>query len=289
MSTRAGTGKLSRERRAELAEVARQIRIDVIRMLAEAGSGHPGGSLSAADIVAVLFFEVMRHDPKNPRWEERDRFIMSKGHCIPAWYSALAQAGYLRREELLTLRKLNSRLQGHPDSNALECLEACTGSLGQGLSVALGMALASRLSGDRWRVYAMLGDGEIQEGQVWEAAMAAGKFAVPSLCAILDYNKAQIDGYVKDVMPIQPIEEKWRSFGWHVIAIDGHDLDAIHAALAEAGSVKDRPTLIVADTVKGKGVSFMENVVDWHGKAPTREEAERALAELGVEVEAERV
>jgi transketolase len=272
---------LTAERKAELAEIARQIRIDVIRMLAEAGSGHPGGSLSVADVVAVLMFEVMRHDPKNPGWEERDRFVMSKGHCIPAWYSALAQAGYFPREEIMTLRKLDSRLQGHPDSNVLPCIEACTGSLGQGLSIALGMALASGLAGNPWRVYCMVGDGESQEGQVWEAAMAAGKFKPPALCAILDYNKAQIDGYVRDVMPIEPIQDKWESFGWHVIKIDGHDLDQIYSALMEAKSVTDRPTLIVADTVKGKGVSFMENVVDWHGKAPTKEEAQKALAELG--------
>jgi len=281
MSTKTDTGKLTPERKAELAELARQIRIDIIRMLAEAGSGHPGGSLSATDIVTVLLFEIMRYDPENPKWEGRDRFIMSKGHCIPAWYSALAHAGYFPREELMTLRKVGSRLQGHPDSNTLDAIEACTGSLGQGLSIALGMALASKLEGDPWRVYCMMGDGETQEGQVWEAAMAAGKFRPGSLCAILDHNKAQIDGYVRDVMPIEPIQTKWQSFGWHVIPIDGHNLDQVYGAFLEADMVKDRPTLIVAETVKGKGVSFMENVVDWHGKAPSKEEAEKALAELG--------
>jgi transketolase len=206
---------------------------------------------------------------------------MSKGHCIPAWYSALAHAGYFPREELLTLRKIDSRLQGHPDSNTLDAIEACTGSLGQGLSIALGMAMASQLEGNPWRVYCMMGDGETQEGQVWEAAMAAGKFSPASLCAILDHNKAQIDGYVRDVMPIEPIAAKWTSFGWHVIPINGHDLDEIYGAFLEADAVQDRPSLIVAETVKGKGVSFMENQVDWHGKAPSREEADQALKELG--------
>jgi len=266
---------------AELKEIARRIRIDVIRMLAEAGSGHPGGSLSAADLVTALLFAVMRHDPKRHDWPHRDRFVLSKGHAIPVWYAALAEAGYFPREDLLTLRKTGSPLQGHPDRNRMPCLEACTGSLGQGLSVALGMALASKMDGSPFRVYCLMGDGETQEGQVWEAAMAAPKFKADTLCAILDYNKAQIDGYVKDVMPLEPIKDKWVSFGWHVIPINGHDFEQILGALKEAAETTNQPTLILADTVKGKGVSFMENVVDWHGKAPNAEEAAKAVAELG--------
>ena len=265
---------------AKLKELARQIRIDVIRMLAEAGSGHPGGSLSCAEIVTALLFQVMKHDPSQPKWPERDRFVLSKGHAIPVWYAALAHAGYLPREELLTLRKTGSRLQGHPDLNTLPCLEACTGSLGQGLSIALGMAIASRMDNSPYRVYCLLGDGETQEGQIWEAAMAASKFKVDTLCAVLDYNKAQIDGFVKDVMPIEPILDKWASFGWHVRKVDGHDFDQIINALEESKTVKDQPCFILADTLKGKGVSFMEGVVDWHGKAPKPEEAKKALVKL---------
>ena len=265
----------------ELKEIARQIRIDVIRMLTEAGSGHPGGSLSAADIVTALLFRIMRHDPKRPDWSERDRFVLSKGHGIPAWYAALAHAGYFPREELLTLRKTGSRLQGHPDRNTLPCLEACTGSLGQGLSIALGMAIASRMDHSPYRVYCLMGDGESQEGQIWEAAMAAPKFKADTLCAILDYNKTQIDGFVKDVMPIEPILDKWKSFGWHVREVDGHNLEQIIDALEESKTVKDQPCFILADTIKGKGVSFMEGVVDWHGKAPKPEQADKALTELG--------
>jgi len=272
--------ELTAEREAELREIARKIRIGAIRMLAEAESGHPGGSLSAADVLAVLLFEVMKHDPKDPKMPDRDRFIMSKGHCIPAWYAALALAGYYDMEETLSLRKLGSRFQGHPDSNLMEPIEACTGSLGQGLSIGVGMAMAAAIDGDSWRVYVMLGDGESQEGQVWEAAMSAAKFKLSSLCAILDYNKAQIDGFVEDIMPIEPVADKWRAFGWNVIRIDGHDLQAIYRAFRRAKTVADKPTLILADTIKGKGVSFMENQVDWHGKAPTKDEAKRAVEEL---------
>lgn len=266
---------------AKLADLAREIRIDVIRMLTEAGSGHPGGSLSAADVVTTLCFSVMRHDPKNPKWAERDRFIMSKGHAIPVWYSALAHAGYFAREELMNLRKLGSFLQGHPDRVRMECVEASTGSLGQGLSVALGMAMASKIDSDAFRVYTVMGDGEIQEGQIWEAAMAAGKYGVDTLCAILDYNKAQIDGFVSEVMPLEPLADKWRAFGWHVIEVNGHDIPALQTAFKEAEATKGKPTLVLADTVKGKGVDFMEGLVDWHGKTPTAEECERALAGLG--------
>jgi transketolase len=222
----------------------------------------------------------MRHNAKRPDWPERDRFVLSKGHAIPVWYAALAHAGYFPREELLSLRKTGSRLQGHPDRNRLPCLEACTGSLGQGLSIALGMAIASRMDQSPYRVYCLMGDGETQQGQIWEAAMAASKFKADTLCAILDYNKAQIDGFVEDVMPIEPILNKWRSFGWHARKIDGHDFEQIIDALEESKTIKGQPCLILADTIKGKGVSFMEGVVDWHGKAPKPEEAEKALAEL---------
>mgnify|MGYP000926869929 CR=1 FL=1 len=263
-----------------LQECARAIRIHAIRMLTEAGSGHPGGSLSAADAVAALLFGVMRHDPKNPQWPERDRFIMSKGHCIPAWYAALALAGYMEESELMTLRKMNSPLQGHPDRARMDAIEASTGSLGQGLSIALGMALAAKLDQAAWRVYCMIGDGESQEGQIWESALAAGKFGLDNLTVILDNNNGQIDGYVEDVMPIMPVDAKWRAFHWNVISIDGHDMEQILNALDEAQGVKGRPTLIWAKTVKGKGVSFMENDVSWHGKAPTREQMEQAVREL---------
>jgi len=266
---------------AQLKEIARQIRIDVIRMLAEAGSGHPGGSLSAAEIVTALLFGVMQHDPRRPDWPKRDRFVLSKGHAIPVWYAALAQAGYFPREELMTLRQTGSRLQGHPDRNVLPCLEACTGSLGQGLSIALGLAMASKMEGSPYRVYCLIGDGESQEGQIWEAAMWGGKYKPDTICTILDYNKGQIDGFVDDVMSIEPVMDKWQAFGWHVRRIDGHDLPLIIDTLTEAKSVTDKPTLIIADTIKGKGVSFMEGGVDWHGKAPSAEEAQKALAELG--------
>ncbi|HXK94724.1 MAG TPA: transketolase, partial [bacterium] len=210
---------------------ARAIRIHAVKMLTAAGSGHPGGSLSAADLVAALLFGVMRHDPHNPQWPGRDRFIMSKGHCIPAWYAALALAGYFDESHLLTLRRLGSPLQGHPDRVRLPALEASTGSLGQGLSIALGMALAAKLDQAAWRVYCMIGDGESQEGQIWEAAMAAGKFGLDNLTVILDNNNGQIDGYVEDVMPISPIDAKWRAFNWNVVSIDGHDMEQILQAL----------------------------------------------------------
>lgn len=264
----------------QLAETAKRIRADVIRMLAEAGSGHPGGSLSAADIVTTLLFSVMRHDPQNPLWPDRDRFVMSKGHAIPVWYAAMAQAGYLPSEELLNLRRLGSRLQGHPDRVRFPGIEASTGSLGQGLSLALGMALVAQMDRAPWRVYSVLGDGEIQEGQIWEAAMAAGKFGVDTLCATLDYNKGQIDGFVKDVMPLEPIADKWRAFHWNVIEVDGHDITALQAAYRLAQETKGKPTLVLADTIKGKGVDFMEGIIDWHGKAPTPEQRDQALAIL---------
>ncbi len=265
----------------ELEAKARTLRVNLIRMLAEAGSGHPGGSLSAVEIVTALYFHVMRLKPLQPDWPDRDRFILSKGHAAPLLYAALAERGFFPPEELLTLRKLGSRLQGHPDLRKLPGVEASTGSLGQGLSIGLGIALAGKLDGRDYRVYVLLGDGECQEGQVWEAAMAAAHYRADNLTAILDYNGLQIDGPVAQVLSPLPFAEKWEAFGWAVREVDGHDFASLLDAFAWAAGVRGRPSLILARTVKGKGVSFMENRVDWHGTAPNREQAARALAELG--------
>lgn len=263
-----------------LKEKARQIRIEIVKMLANAGSGHTGGSLSAADIVTVLYFYKMKHDPKNPKWKERDRFVLSKGHAAPVLYAALALSGYFDKSLLNSLRKLGSPLQGHPCCKDLPGVEVSTGSLGQGLSVACGMALGVRLSGINSRVYCLLGDGEIQEGQVWEAAMTASHYKIDNLCAILDHNNLQIDGSCTDVMNIKPIEDKFIAFGWNVFTIDGHNIKEIVEALDSAQKVKGKPTMIVANTVKGKGVSIFEGKVQYHGVAPTKEELEIALKEL---------
>ncbi|MCM8770493.1 MAG: transketolase [Candidatus Omnitrophica bacterium] len=263
----------------ELEQKAKKIRRMIIKMLACAGSGHPGGSLSATDIITCLYNAVMRHDPKNPHWPERDRFHMSKGHCCPLWYAVLADAGYFKEEELWTLRKLGSILQGHPDRRT-PGVDVASGSLGQGLSVALGMSLAAKVDRKDYRVYCLLGDGEIQEGNIWEAAMAASHYKCDNLCAIVDYNGFQIDGKIQDIMALEPLVEKWKAFGWYTIEIDGHNIRQILEAFQEAKNIKEKPTVIIAHTVKGKGVSFMENVVDFHGRAPTKEEAERALKEL---------
>lgn len=263
-----------------LKNLAKNTRIDVIKMLAAAGSGHSGGSLSEIEILVTLFACEMNHDPKNPSKEDRDRFILSKGHGIPGLYAVLANLGYWNCDSLLSLRRLDSPFQGHPDRCRLNGLEASTGSLGQGLSIAVGYALASRLNGGTYRVYSLIGDGESQEGQIWEAALSASKFKLDNLVCILDYNKAQIDGYVSDVMPIEPISDKWRAFGWHVISVNGHDFQEIMSALNEARVTKGAPTFIIADTIKGKGVSFMEGNVDWHGIAPTPEQAELAIKEI---------
>jgi transketolase len=269
---------------ARLRPITRRLREHVIRMITAAGSGHPGGSLSAAEILTVLFFRTLRRRPGDPTWPDRDRFLISKGHGVPILYAALAEAGELPAAELLTLRKLGSRLQGHPDRVQLPWVEAATGSLGQGLSLALGMALASRLDGTRYRVFCLLGDGESQAGQVWEAAMAAGKYRVDNLVAILDYNKVQLDGAVPAIMDLEPLVDKWRSFNWQVRVIaDGNDLGQVVDALDAAGAAAGRagaPQLVLAHTVKGKGVSFMEGTAAWHGKAPTAEEAARALEEI---------
>ncbi len=264
----------------KLQDIARNIRRHIVKMIAEAGSGHPGGSLSAVEIVTALYFREMRLDPGRPGWPDRDCFVLSKGHAAPVLYAALAERGYFAVDELFTLRKLGSRLQGHPDSKRLPGVEMSTGSLGQGLSAANGMALAARLDGRQTRVYVLLGDGEIQEGQVWEAAMAAAHYRLDNLAAFLDHNGLQIDGPNRDVMTVEPVAAKWRAFGWHVLEIDGHDFDRIIQALQEARETKGKPTMIIARTVKGKGVSFMENEVGWHGVAPKPDELEKALAEL---------
>ncbi|MBM3119286.1 MAG: transketolase [Chloroflexi bacterium] len=264
----------------ELDKMAKQLRRHVITMIATAGSGHPGGSLSAADIVTALYFKVMHHDPKNPQWPDRDRFILSKGHVAPVLYAALAECGYFPVEELSTLRKLGSRLQGHTDRTLTPGVEMSAGSLGQGLSFGIGIALAARLDKRDYQVYVLLGDGECEEGQVWEAAMFAPHFQIDNLTAIVDNNGLQLDGRCCEIMELQPLADKWRAFNWHVIEIDGHDMSQILSALTEARETKGKPTVIIAHTVKGKGVSFMENNVDFHGKAPTAQEVEIALKEL---------
>jgi transketolase len=270
---------------ARLEAIARHCRMQIIRMLAHAGSGHPGGSLSVIDILTALYFGRLRYDAKRPDWPDRDRVVLSKGHCVPALYAVMARAGYFPESELTTLRKLGSRLQGHPDRTVLPGIEAATGSLGQGLSISLGLALGLKLSGVSARVYCILGDGEIQEGQVWEAAMAAPKLGRPdhpldNLCVILDYNKIQLDNFVAKIMDLEPVVAKWQAFGWPVLEIDGHDMDQIEKALDAAEATRGTPTFIVAHTVKGKGVSFMENDPEWHGKAPKPAEAIRAIREI---------
>jgi transketolase len=265
---------------AELAAIAKRMRRAVIEMITEAKSGHPGGSLSAAEIVVTLFFDVTRHDPANPKWKDRDRFILSKGHACPILYAVMAECGYCPKDQLNTLRKLGSMYQGHPDVRFLPALEASTGSLGQGLSLAIGMGLAARLDQSPSRTYVVLGDGESQEGQIWEAAMFGPNRQVDNVVAIVDYNGIQLDGFVKDIMDLEPLVEKWHSFGWHTIELNGHDIPALQKAFAEAAAVKGKPTVIVAHTIKGKGVSFMENNPKFHGMAPTPEEARRALQEL---------
>ncbi|NLW43755.1 MAG: transketolase [Syntrophomonadaceae bacterium] len=259
---------------------ARRLRREVIRMVGIAGSGHPGGALSAADLVACLYFWEMRYDPKRPDWPDRDRFVLSKGHAAPLLYAVLAESGFFPPEMLGTLRRLGSPLQGHPDMRKLPGVEASTGSLGQGIGWAVGMALAARLDGRDSRVYVLLGDGELEEGMVWEAVMAASHYRLGNLVALIDNNGLQIDGPLSDVMSVEPIGDKFRAFGWETREIDGHEIGAILHTLNEARQVKDRPFAVIARTVKGKGCSFMEGQVDWHGKAPTPEELERALREF---------
>ncbi len=263
-----------------LKEKANEIRKDIVQMVCAAKSGHPGGSLSSADIVATLYFHEMNIDPKNPKMEERDRFVLSKGHVAPLLYAALAERGYFDKSELWNLRKFGAMLQGHPDMKKVPGVEISSGSLGQGLSVTNGMALSAKIYGKNYRNYVLMGDGELQEGQVWEAAMTAAHYKLDNVVAFVDSNNLQIDGNVEDIMGVEPLDKKWESFGWNVIKIDGHDFEQIIAALDAARETKGKPTLILAKTTKGKGVSFMENVCEFHGVAPTEEEAKIAIKEL---------
>lgn len=264
----------------EIAGKAKEIRREIIKMLGEAKSGHPGGSLSGADIVATLYYDEMKHDPQNPKWEGRDRFVLSKGHAAPLLYSVLAKEGYFGMEILTTLRKTGSILQGHPDMKKIPGVEMSTGSLGQGFSAAVGMALSFKIYHQTNRVYALLGDGEVQEGIIWEAAMAAAHYKLDNLVAILDNNGLQIDGPCTEVMDLGSLRDKWTAFGFHVLEIDGHDIPSIQEALAQARGHKGQPTLILAKTIKGKGVSFMENKAEWHGSAPNGDQVIQALEEL---------
>ena len=263
-----------------LENVARDVRINILKMLTASGSGHTGGSLSAADIAAAIYFSKMNFNPANPSWKERDRFILSKGHAAPLLYAILAQAGYFSHDMLNTLRKINSPLQGHPCNESLPGVEISTGSLGQGLSIANGIALGLKLDKNPARVYCILGDGETQEGQVWEAAMTAAHYNLDNICAFIDNNGLQIDGPVEEVMRIAPIHDKWAAFGWHVLEVNGHKMEEILNALDKAESIKNKPTMIIAHTIKGKGVSFFEGRVEYHGIAPTQEELDKAIKEL---------
>ncbi len=269
----------------DCSKIATKIRKHIVEGVYQAASGHPGGSLSIADILTVLYFEEMKVDPKNPKWEGRDRFVLSKGHCAPALYGALAERGFFPAEDVKTLRKTGSYLQGHPDMKGVPGVDMSTGSLGQGICAANGMALAAKLDNKSYRVYSILGDGELEEGQVWEAAMFASHYKLDNLCAFVDLNGLQIDGKTEDVMSPNPVDEKFKAFGWNVICIDAHDFDQIRSALAEAREVKGKPTMIVAKSIKGKGVSFMENQVGWHGTAPKKEEYEQAMKELNAALE----
>ncbi|PIR18774.1 MAG: transketolase [Elusimicrobia bacterium CG11_big_fil_rev_8_21_14_0_20_64_6] len=265
----------------DLKTLTKQMRIGIIRMIEAAGNGHPGGSLSIIDILTVLYWKFLKHDPKKPDWDGRDRFILSKGHACPALYAVMAHRGYFPVAELMSLRKLGSPLQGHPDRLRLPGIEFSTGSLGQGLSVGVGMACAAKLDKKDFKTVVVLGDGELQEGQNWEAFMSAPKFKLDNLIAIVDHNNGQIDGPVTEVMNIEPLTDKLRAFNWEVQVIDGHDLDAVEKALAKAWAATDgKPQAIVAKTIKGKGVSFMENNIAWHGNAPKKEDADKAVKEI---------
>ncbi len=275
---------LNHDEIAMMKEKALLMRQDILRMVAQAGSGHPGGSLSAADILSVLYFREMRIDPSNPKDPERDRFVLSKGHASPVLYAALARRGFIPVEELSTFRRIDSRLQGHPSMKALPFVEMSTGSLGQGISAANGMAIAAKMDGKSLRVYVMIGDGELQEGELWEAAMTASHRKLDNLVAILDYNGLQIDGRIEDVKSLTGIKERFAAFGWHVIEVDGHDVEAVAGAFDEARATIGKPSVIIARTVKGKGVSFMEGQASWHGTAPKPDQLEQALGELRGEV-----
>jgi transketolase len=264
----------------DLEAIAKRLRRDIVTMIGKAGSGHPGGSLSAVEIITTLYWKIMHHKPANPNWKDRDRFILSKGHAAPVLYAALAECGYFPKSELMTLRQLDSHLQGHADRTSTPGVEMSSGSLGQGLSFAIGAALAGRLDKRPWRVYALLSDGECDEGQTWEAAMAAAHYKVDNLTAIVDNNSIQLSGFNRDIMNIEPLNKKWDAFGWHVIEVDGHDFSQLLDAFQKGSKVKSQPAVIIAHTIKGKGVSFMENNVDFHGKAPNAEQLEKALKEL---------
>lgn len=270
-----------KKNKQELIEMSKVIRKDIVKMLTESASGHPGGSLSAADIVTTLFFNEMNIDPSNPKNKNRDRFVLSKGHAAPVLYSALARRGFFDPKELMTLRKFGSNLQGHPNMNDLPGIDMSTGSLGQGISAAVGMALAGRLDNKEYRVYSILGDGELEEGQVWEASMAASHYKLDNLTIFIDFNGLQIDGDITKVMSPCPIDKKFEAFGWNVVVIDGHNYDEILDAIEKAKKHKGQPTAVICNTVKGKGVSFMENEAGWHGVAPSKEQCETAINELG--------
>lgn len=269
-----------------LSLAAAQHRLTALDMVFQAQSGHPGGSLSAIEIVTLLYHEILRVDPTKPDDPDRDRFVLSKGHCTPALYPALADKGFFPKEDLKTFRAMHSYLSGHPERGYIPGVDMTTGSLGQGISAAVGMALAGKMDGKSYRVYTLLGDGELDEGQVWEAAMSAAKFRLDNLCAIVDVNGLQIDGPTADVMPIEPLDQKFEAFGWHVVKCDGHDFDALRAAFAQAAATTDKPTVLLAQTVKGKGVSFMENNAGWHGKAPNEEQYRIARGELEAQLAA---
>ena len=264
----------------EIQEKAKEIRKDIITEVYYAKSGHPGGSLSIADIMAVLYFDELRINEKDPKWEDRDRLILSKGHCSPALYAALAERGFFKKEELKTFRKLGSKLQGHPDLNKVPGVDMTSGSLGQGLSVANGIAIAGKMDNKDYRVYVIVGDGEIEEGQIWEAAMTSSKYKLDNLCLIVDNNNLQIDGTIEEVKSSYPIDKKFESFGFNVLKIDGNNIEEILRAFYIAKNTKHKPTCIIAKTVKGKGISFMENKAEWHGKAPSEEEYNQAMEEL---------
>ena len=270
----------SMESMARLREICKDVRADIVRMTAAAGSGHPGGSLSAVEAMTVLYFNVMNHRPAEPEWPDRDRFFLSKGHACPVLYSVMARSGYFPVEELLTLRKCGTRLQGHPSCKTLPGIEVSSGSLGQGLSIANGFALSAKINRKDYRAYCLMGDGELQEGQIWEAIMTAAHYKLDNVCAIVDYNGLQIDGDVEKVMGLAPLQQKWESFNWNVIEADGHDLAALQAAYDSAARTQGKPSVIIMKTIKGKGISFMENVAGWHGKAPNSEELRQALAEI---------
>ncbi len=272
--------KNERKSKEELEEIAKKVRLGIIDAVYYGKSGHPGGSLSIADILTVLYFDEMNIDNENPNWEDRDRLVLSKGHCSPALYSCLANRGYFPVEDLKTFRNINSYLQGHPDKNKVPGVDMTTGSLGQGLSSANGMAISAKLDKKDYRVYCILGDGEIEEGQVWEAAMTANKYKLDNLCVIIDNNNLQIDGTIDEVMSAKPIDDKFRSFGFEIIKIDGHNMEEIKSAFEVAKNVKEKPVCIIANTIKGKGVKFMENQVDWHGKAPNEEQYKEAVNDI---------